>query len=220
MVGQNTVVVTNQSAGGEREIAYTFQITVPPCNGGANCPSARFTDVDPTRWYHEGLDYVVEHGLMNGITGNLFAPNEPVTRGMVMTVLYRMAGTPQGTWTSPYTDVAADRYFSEAVAWATEAGIATGYPGGVFRPDQPVTRQELATFLWRYAQDAGMDTTVSEDASLKGYRDAGSVQHYAQEAMLWAVATGLIQGVGADTLAPTGTATRAMMATILYRMAV
>lgn len=220
VVGQNTVVVTNQSAGGEREIAYTFQITVPPCNGGANCPSARFTDVDPTRWYHEGLDYVVEHGLMNGITGNLFAPNEPVTRGMVMTVLYRMAGTPQGTWTSPYTDVAADRYFSEAVAWATEAGIATGYPGGVFRPDQPVTRQELATFLWRYAQDAGMDTTVSEDASLKGYRDAGSVQHYAQEAMLWAVATGLIQGVGADTLAPTGTATRAMMATILYRMAV
>ena len=219
VVGQNTVVVTNQSAGGEREIAYTFQITVPPCNGGANCPSARFTDVDPTGWYHEGLDYVVEHGFMNGITGNLFAPNEPVTRGMVMTVLYRMAGTPQGTWTSPYTDVAADRYFSEAVAWATEAGIATGYPGGVFRPDQPVTRQELATFLWRYAQDAGMDTTVSEDASLKGYRDAGSVQHYAQEAMLWAVATGLIQGVGADTLAPTGTATRAMMATILYRMA-
>lgn len=207
VVGQNTVVVTNQSAGGEREIAYTFQITVPPCNGGANCPSARFTDVDPTGWYHEGLDYVVEHGFMNGITGNLFAPNEPVTRGMVMTVLYRMAGTPQGTWTSPYTDVAADRYFSEAVAWATEAGIATGYPGGVFRPDQPVTRQELATFLWRYAQDAGMDTTVSEDASLKGYRDAGSVQHYAQEAMLWAVATGLIQGVGADTLAPTGTAT-------------
>lgn len=219
-LGQNTVTVTNQSADGEKHITYTFQITVPPCDGGSSCPCAKFVDVDTSRWYHEGLDYVVEYEIMNGITENRFAPNENITRGMVMTILYRMASSPEVTGGSPYTDVAENRYFSQAVAWAAEQGIATGYPDGTFRPNQPVTRQELVTFYWRYANLAGCDMTISQGASLAEYRDGDSVKPYAKEAMLWAVDTGLIRGVDANTLAPNGTASRAMAATMLYRMVV
>ena len=219
-LGQNTVTVTNQSADGEKHITYTFQITVPPCDGGSSCPCAKFVDVDTSRWYHEGLDYVVEYEIMNGITENCFAPNENITRGMVMTILYRMASSPEVTGGSPYTDVAENRYFSQAVAWAAEQGIATGYPDGTFRPNQPVTRQELVTFYWRYANLAGCDMTISQGASLAEYQDGDSVKPYAKEAMLWAVDTGLIRGVDANTLAPNSTASRAMAATMLYRMVV
>ena len=137
-----------------------------------------------------------------------------------MTILYRMASSPEVTGGSPYTDVAENSYFSQAVAWAAEQGIATGYPDGTFRPNQPVTRQELVTFYWRYANLAGCDMTISQGASLAEYRDGDSVKPYAKEAMLWAVDTGLIRGVDANTLAPNGTASRAMAATMLYRMVV
>ncbi len=118
--GQNTVTVTNQSADGESTSPTPSRSQSRPVTG-SSCPCAKFVDVDTSRWYHEGLDYVVEYEIMNGITENRFAPNENITRGMVMTILYRMASSPEVTGGSPYTDVAENRYFSQAVAWAAES---------------------------------------------------------------------------------------------------
>ena len=191
-----------------------------PFNPDAGKEQIRFDDVSDNAWYASAVRYAVENGLMNGTGTGEFSPAASTTRGMVMTILYRMASSPEVTGGSPYTDVAENRYFSQAVAWAAEQGIATGYPDGTFRPNQPVTRQELVTFYWRYANLAGCDMTISQGASLAEYRDGDSVKPYAKEAMLWAVDTGLIRGVDANTLAPNGTASRAMAATMLYRMVV
>ena len=214
-VGKNTVRVEHRDANGNVLMCYTFTITVPACDQGDSCPSGRFTDLNRNRWYHEGVDYVVANGIMNGVSGQYFDPDGCVTRGMVVTILYRKAGAPAMKTASPYSDVSANRYFSQAVAWAAEQGIATGYPDGTFHPNQPVTRQELAAFLWRYAKLAGWKTEGSGD--LKGFDDADQVMPYAAVPMAWAVHNGLIQGVGDRTLAPAGTASRAMAATILYR---
>lgn len=218
-LGLNTVTVTNRSEDGLKSVTYTFQITVPPCDGGVTCPASHFTDVDLNRWYHEGLDYVVSNGIMNGVSKTEFYPSGNVTRGMIVTILYRLQNEPETEKELPFSDVSENRYFSEAVAWAAENQIAAGYPDGTFRPNQAVTRQEMAAFFWRYAKFAGYDVTVSEGATLTAYQDAGAVKPYANAAMLWAVDAGILKGMDNETLYPTGTASRAMAATVLYRMA-
>lgn len=216
-VGKNTVTVEHRDANGNPLMCYTFNITVPACDQGDTCPSGRFVDLDRNRWYHEGVDYVVSNGIMNGVSGQYFDPDGCVTRGMVVTILYRKAGTPAVKTASPYSDVPTNRYFSEAVSWAAEQGIATGYPDGSFHPNQPVTRQELAAFLYRYAKLAGWETEGGATGDLQGFADADQVLSYAAVPMAWAVHSGLIQGVGDRMLEPAGTASRAMAATILYR---
>ena len=179
------------------------------------CQAMQFTDVDTSQWYHEGIDFMVSKGLMNGVGDNRFQPNGILTRGQLVTILHRMAGSPAAEKEAPFTDVASGRYYSEAVAWAYEAEIAKGISTTAFAPNAAVTREQLVTFLARYASWSGVEVKVSGD--LNGYTDASSVSPYALEAMTWAVENGIIQGVTDTSLAPRGTATRAQVATIFMR---
>ena len=179
-----------------------------------SCPSKAFTDLDTNRWYHRGVDFVLETGLMQGMSGTLFQPDGQLTRGQTVTILYRLAGSPEATGSVPFTDVADGRYYTAAVAWAYETGIVKGVTKTLFVPEAPVTREQLVTFLARYAAGTGVDITAQ--GTLEAYPDAASVSPYARPYMAWAVENGIIVSLE-GRLAPKGTATRAQAATILYR---
>ena len=174
-----------------------------------------FTDVSASHWAHDDITYVYENDLMNGTDGSLFSPESTTTRAQVVTVLYRLAGQPAADWENPFWDVPASAWFHDAVTWAWENDITGGVSSTHFGAGNAVTREQLAAFLYRYAQDQGYDTSARAD--LSGYSDAGLVSSYATEALSWANATGLITGTTGTTLSPKGSATRAQVATILSR---
>ena len=181
------------------------------------CPSRKYTDVnpDPSNWYHPHVDYAVEHGLMNGTSATTFNPNGTITRAMVVTILYRMGGSPTMSGNPGYSDVLPGKWYSNAIKWATDTGIATGYGSGKFGPNDPVTREQMATFLMRYAKFKGKNPSAT--GSLSGYTDAGQVHSWAVDAVRWAVSIGIIQGTSSTTLNPRGNASRAQFATIAHR---
>ena len=181
----------------------------------AHCASSSFSDVDVSKWYHNCIDYVVDHGLMVGIGDGRFAPNTSMTRGQLVTVLYRMAGEPEVEMAAPFTDVTETSYCAKAGAWAYENGVAKGVTGERFAPNAAVTREQMVVFFVRYAELTGMDTHAAGD--LSAFADADLVSAYAKDAVIWAVETGLLQGMGNDTISPKGTATRAQAAQILMR---
>ena len=164
-----------------------------------------FTDVPASHWAHDDITYVYENDLMNGTDGSLFSPESTTTRAQVVTVLYRLAGQPAADWENPFWDVPASAWFHDAVTWAWENDITGGVSSTHFGAGNAVTREQLAAFLYRYAQDQGYDTSAQAD--LSGYSDAGLVSSYATEALSWANATGLITGTTATTLNPNGTCT-------------
>ena len=174
-----------------------------------------FTDVAEGDWFHDAVQYAYENGLMDGVGDGQFAPNATTNRAMVVTILYRLAGEPAVSGDTEFTDVAAGQWYTDAVTWAAEEGVVNGVSATQFAPGNNITREQLATILFRYAQAKGYD--VSPRADLSGFPDAGDILPYAQEAMAWAVAEGLLQGFEDDTLRPQGTATRAQIATILMR---
>lgn len=174
----------------------------------------RFDDVDASAWYADGVYYVAGQGIMNGSGNGAFSPDTVMSRAMLVQVLYNLEGQPE-TDASAFTDVAADAWYADAVAWAADAGIVTGVSGTTFAPDVTMTREQIATILYRYAAYKGYDMTASND--LSGYADAGEIGSYAVEAMGWANGAGLITGSTATTLKPLGSATRAEVATILMR---
>ena len=174
-----------------------------------------FTDVPASHWAHDDITYVYENDLMNGTDGSLFSPESTTTRAQVVTALSRGPGPPAADWANPFWDVPASAWFHDAVTWAWENDITGGVSSTHFGAGNAVTREQLATFLYRYAQDQGYDTSARAD--LSGYSDAGLVSSYATEALSWANATGLIIGTTATTLSPKGSATRAQVATILSR---
>lgn len=177
-----------------------------------------FTDVPSDAWFYDAVRNVYENYIMNGVSPTRFQPNGTMSRAMVATVLWRLEGEPEMENTAVFRDVPTGQWYSEAIAWAYEQGIITGYGGGRFGPQDNVTRQQLATMLFRYAQTMDMDS--GSRASLSAYRDRGQVAAWAQEAFAWAVAEGYINGTSPTTLSPTGTATRAQCAAILTRMLV
>ena len=187
------------------------------CDGGAACPSAKFTDVDRNAWYHEYLDYVVTNGLMNGTTASTFAPNATTTRAMVVSILYRLAGSPAVSGTNPFADVAAGSWCENAVIWGYENGIVKGFDESTFAPDATITRQQMAAFLYRYAAFCGKD--VSAKADLGTFADASAVSANLLDAMQWAVAEGILNGTANGLLDPNGGATRAQFAAVLTRYA-
>lgn len=180
-----------------------------------NCPSKAFQDLDCKQWYHEGVDFVLNTGLMVGMDKNLFAPNAQMTRGQLVTVLYRLTGEPAVREAAPFTDVAETSYCARAVAWAYENGIAKGVTDTLFAPNSSVTREQMVTFLARYAKLIGGE--VKAEGDLSAFTDGGTVSDYAKVSMAWAVETGLVKGMENNTIAPKGTATRAQAATILMR---
>ena len=174
-----------------------------------------FTDVASAAWYGQAAAYVYRQGLMSGTAQDRFSPDLTTNRAMLVTILYRLAGSPAVDGGSAFTDVSGGDWFASGVAWASANGIVTGYGDGRFGPNDPITREQMAAILYRYAGFAGQSTAGRAD--LSGYTDAGQVSPYAAEAMGWAADRGLITGVSADTLAPGGSATRAQVATILMR---
>ena len=174
-----------------------------------------FRDVAPGAWYEEAVRYVYEAGLMQGTTGTTFSPGRTSNRGQITAILHRLEGSPRAG-TPPFTDVAADSYCADAVAWAEKNNIVRGFEDGTFRPEGRITRQQLAAILFRYLEHRGADTAGRAD--LSRFSDTAAVADYAREAMAWAVSAGLLQGRSDGTLDPAGSATRAQTAVILQRL--
>ena len=180
-----------------------------------NCPSKRFIDLDTTLWYHEGIDYVLLAGLFNGTATNTFEPETAMTRAMLVTVLFRLEGSPKTTGSVFFLDVPTATWYTDAVVWAVANGIVEGYSAEAFGPDDPITREQMASILYRYAHYKGYDLTGA--SSLSAFTDAGDVSDWASTTVKWAVAKGLLAGISDNTLAPSGNASRAQVATILMR---
>ena len=187
------------------EIDKTEETTTPE--------TVAFSDVSESDWFYKGVSYVVENGMMNGVGENQFAPNAPLTREMLAVVLYNMEKQPESTGVNPFADVKADMWYTDAIVWANANGIVAGYDDSTFGLGDSITREQLAAILYRYAQMKGYD--VTEKADLTGYADSAAISGYAVEAMQWANANGIVNGMTATTLAPQGTATRAQVATML-----
>ena len=189
---------------------------LPVCDG-EDCPSAKYTDVQIPSWYHEGVDFVTREGIMNGTSGTTFTPGQTVNRAMVITTLYRMAGEPEVTGTHSFADVQAGSFYETAVIWGVENGIVNGRTPSAFAPADAVTRQELVTFLYRFAAYMGADVTARYD-SLASFVDADTTAIPAVVPMKWAVGVGLINGVDATHLAPLAQSNRVQLAVILMRL--
>lgn len=199
------------------KVSVGFKTTADqPCDGGKDCPSASFTDVDTAKWYHLSVDYVLTHKMMNGVSSRAFAPNANLTRGMLVQILYNLEGKPKGT-AANFSDVQADAWYAEAVGWAASNKVVTGYADGTFRPNAAVTREQAAAILYRYAQSKGIDVSVGENTNILSYVDVQQASEYAIPALQWAVGAGVLNGKNGGRLAPTGTATRAEIAAIMQR---
>lgn len=188
-------------------IAVTFR-----CNGGELCPSAHLTDVELNAWYHEAVDYVVEHGIMAGVSATAFQPNGSLTRGQVVQILHNLEGKPEETAEAPFTDTAG-HWALEAIAWAAQNNVVAGYDDGTFGPEKLVTREEFAQMMYNYAKFKGYDLTAGGD--LTQFPDAGAISDWAETALNWASGKGLINGHDNGTIDPQGNTTRAQAASIM-----
>lgn len=203
------------------DTVYTFTMPASAVKVGVSYVKAtetpsetKFNDVSANDWFASAVDYVTGKGMMNGTADNTFSPKANTTRGMVVTVLYRLENQPS-TSAASFTDVASGAYYANAVAWANANGIVSGYGSGKFGPNDKVTREQLAAILYRYAQYKKYD--VSGAKSLDGYTDAQSVSSYAVPALQWANAVGVVTGKSGNKLDPKGNATRAEVAAMLMR---
>lgn len=203
------------------DTVYTFTMPASAVKVGVSYVKAtetpsktKFNDVSANDWFASAVDYVTGKGMMNGTADNTFSPKANTTRGMVVTVLYRLENQPS-TSAASFTDVASGAYYANAVAWANANGIVSGYGSGKFGPNDKVTREQLAAILYRYAQYKKYD--VSGAKSLDGYTDAQSVSSYAVPALQWANAAGIVTGKSGSKLDPKGNATRAEVAAMLMR---
>ena len=177
-----------------------------------------FSDVKTSDWFYDDVRYVCENGLMNGTGSGTFSPKATTTRGMIVTILYRLAGSPAVTASAPFADVAPDSYCADAAAWAAETGVAAGIGGGRFAPQRAITRAELAAMLYRFAarQDGGVTNSAAMTAADTAFSDAAQIPAYATQAVAWAAETGLIRG-DAGRFLPQSSAARAQTAAILHR---
>lgn len=197
------------------------RVIVPVIPGAINSPTTStsenlpFTDVSTRDWFYDDVKFVSEKGIMNGTSRNTFGPNLAITRGMIVTILYRMEGEPAITKDCPFTDVKSGSYYEKGVSWASENDIVSGYGNGMFGPNDEITREQLAAILFRYAQHKKFDVSAKTD--LTGYADYNKVSAWASNALNWANANGLVNGAGRNSLNPKGYATRCQSAAILHR---
>jgi hypothetical protein len=184
------------------------------CDCGLEFPLA---DVPENEWYREAVEYVFTNGLMNGMNASTYAPEKTLTRAMLITILYRMAGTPEVRLTNIFTDVETNEWYTEAIQWGYDNGIVKGVSADCFAPNLAVTREQMVTFLYRYAAYANYDLSKAETTDLSDFVDASRITDYAQEAFRWAVGEGIVNGFGKNNLKPQGTATRAQVAQIIMK---
>lgn len=200
-----------------RDGTYSFTMPSGTANvyvrfSGSGLP---FADVPSGSWYYDDVAYVYDTGLMTGLTATTFGPNLSTTRGMIVTILWRMENEPAAKHGCPFADVRRGSYYEQAIAWASENGIVTGFDASTFAPDQAITREQLAAILFRFAAYRGMDAVTLRE-NLSSFQDQAAISAYAVSALNWAVGEGLMQGTG-DKLEPTGSATRAQVAAMLRR---
>lgn len=205
------------------DTVYTFTMPASAVTVGVSYAKAdetpsktTFNDVSANDWFASAVDYVTGKGMMNGTAANTFSPKANTTRGMVVTVLYRLENQPS-TSAASFTDVASGAYYANAVAWANANGIVSGYGSGKFGPNDKVTREQLAAILYRYAQYKKYDVSVGEDTNILSYNDAQSISSYAIPAIQWACGAGVVTGKSGSKLDPKGNATRAEVAVMLMR---
>ena len=211
-----TVKLTDKGSG-----TYTFtmpasKVTVQATFTQNQSGTLPFTDVKTGDWFYEAVQYVYDKGMMTGVSADRFAPASTTTRGMIVTILYRLENEPAVSGDLPFTDVERGAWYADAVAWAAANDIVNGTSATTFAPNSPITREQMATMLYRFAQYKGMDAVTLQE-NLTGYPDGDQVSDYAIPAMNWAVGQGLIAGMENGTLVPQGSATRAQVATILMR---
>ena len=200
---------------GRVTITVTFKVltALSECPRDASCPMSGYTDLNMGEWYHDGIHYCLDEGLMDGVDAGMFAPNATTSRAMIVTILWRLQGSPEVEATETFTDVSPDAWYAKAIAWAVAEGVADGYGEGLFGPNDAITREQLAAMLWRYA------ARPESEGGLSAFADGAETSAWAQQAVSWAVSLGLINGVDSDRLDPKGQATRAQTATILMRFA-
>lgn len=205
------------------DTVYTFTMPASAVKVGVSYVKAtetpsetKFNDVSANDWFASAVDYVTGKGMMNGTADNTFSPKANTTRGMIVTVLYRLENQPS-TSAASFTDVASGAYYANAVAWANANGIVSGYGSGKFGPNDKVTREQLAAILYRYAQYKKYDVSVGEDTNILSYDDAQSISTYAIPAIQWACGAGVVTGKSGSKLDPKGNATRAEVAAMLMR---
>jgi len=182
-----------------------------------SCPISKFTDAKFNVWYHDGVHWALEKGLMNGTSDTTFSPNASATRAMIVTMLWRAEGSPAASYAMNFTDVKMDTWYTEAVRWAAYAGLIKGTSKTMFSPDVPITREQLAALLYRSIQAKGQGFTGTWAFSLLDFSDADQISEYAYEPLCWMTMNGIINGMGNGTLAPRSNATRAEVATMLMR---
>ena len=230
--GGNTGGNTGNDNGGghdDRDDGYTPpSVPAPPetnigyraCRRDDACPIWPFADAAPTAWYHDGVHYCVENGLMQGVSTAKFLPNGSTTRAQLAAILWRLEGNPAPASAADFSDVADGAWYAGAVRWAAGSGVVKGYDSKHFGPNDAVTREQMVTILYRYAQHKGYDVSIGEDTNILSFNDALTVSGYAVPAMQWACGSDLMAGARQDggmALAPRDTTTRAQMATLLTR---
>ena len=184
------------------------------CPKDASCPLAAFSDLDPSAWYHDGVHFCVERGIMNGFSDGTFGPQRIVSRAQLAMILWNRAGRPESDTELTFKDTDANGWYAGAVRWALQKGILTGYSADAFGPNDVLTRQQLAAILYRYGGASAPSDALEK---LLAYEDAAQIGSYARNALAWAVDAGLIQGTSPVTLNPRGNATRAQTAVIITR---
>lgn len=188
----------------------------PACDGIHDCPSTAFSDLETDRWYHEATDFVIDAGLMNGVGSGCFAPDDTTNRAMVVTILWRLEGEPAAAVATNFDDVEPDRWYTDAITWAASEQIVKGYSTDSFGPNDPITREQFVTILWRYAQHKGYHVDARSSINMNTFDDTYQISDYAKEAMQWACSNGLMEGDG-ESLTPRSNATRAQAAALFQR---
>lgn len=190
------------------------------CAKDDSCPIGAFGDLTAAAWYHDGVHYCLENGLMRGASGGKFLPDGSTTRAQLVTILWRLEGSPETTGAVRFGDTAGGAWYTEAVRWAAGCGVVKGYDNGCFGPNDAVTREQMAAILYRYAQHKGYDVSAGKDTNILSFNDAFAVSEYAIPAMQWACGSGMVRGIaqkGGMFLAPGDTTTRAQAATLIMR---
>ncbi len=184
------------------------------CGKDSVCPMAAYTDIKPTDWYHDGVHFVLENGIMGGTAESAFSPEATATRAMIVRMLWNLAGQPEAEGKADFADVAEDAWYADAVAWAAAEGIVSGY-GEAFGPDDAVTREQLAAILYGYAKYRGIEKVLTMEYILGRYTDGEETSDWAKAALDWAIKLNVLGGVTPDTMKPKAEATRAQVATML-----
>ena len=190
------------------------------CAKDDSCPLGAFGDLTAAAWYHDGVHYCLENGLMQGVSGGKFLPDGSTTRAQLVMILWRLEGSPETTGAVRFGDTAGGAWYTEAVRWAVGCGVVKGYDNECFGPNDAVTREQMAAILYRYAQHKGYDVSAGKDTNILSFDDAFAVSEYAIPAMQWACGSGMVHGIARDgrmLLAPGDTTTRAQTATLLMR---